>query len=229
MSLTLVIGNKNYSSWSLRPWLAMKQAGLVFSEQRIVLQRPDTEQSIRRYSPSGRVPCLIDGELTVFDSLAICEYINESISESMSESTSTSMSKKVGGSLWPRDRAARAHARSISAEMHSGFAALRTYMPMDIRARLSDRGTAALDREDVAADVARIQSIWTECLTDGGPMLFGSFSIADAFYAPVVTRFITYGVKLSPLLAAYAESVLMLPPMQQWIAAAEAEAETIET
>lgn len=220
MSLTLVIGNKNYSSWSLRPWLAMKQAGVEFSEQRIVLQRPDTQQSILRYSPSGRVPCLIDGELTVFDSLAICEYVNESLRES---------SGSQGGTLWPRDRAKRAHARSVSAEMHSGFVALRTHMPMDIRSRLADRGSAALNRADVAADIARIQSLWTECLADGGPMLFGNFSIADAFYAPVVTRFITYGVKLSPLLAAYSESVLMLPAMQQWTDAAEAEVETIET
>jgi glutathione S-transferase len=215
MSLALVIGNKNYSSWSLRPWLAMKQAGVAFNETNVLLQRPDTTEKILRYSPSGRVPCLIDGELTVFDSLAICEYINES--------------NDGGGSLWPRDVKARAQARSVVAEMHSGFAALRTHMPMDIRSRHADRGKAALQRSDVAADIARIHSVWNECLAQGGPMLFGSFSIADAFYAPVVTRFATYGVKLSPLLAAYSENVLALPAMQQWITAAKAEPETLET
>ena len=131
--------------------------------------------------------------------------------------------------MWPRDVAVRAQARSVVAEMHSGFAALRTHMPMDIRSRHADKGQTALRREDVAADVARIHSVWNECLAQGGPMLFGSFSIADAFYAPVVTRFATYGVKLSPLLAAYSENVLALPAMQQWIAAAKAEPETIET
>jgi glutathione S-transferase len=219
MSLTLVIGNKNYSSWSLRPWLAMKQAGVAFDETNIVLDRPETHEKILRYSPSGRVPCLIDGDLTVFDSLAICEYINEKVSE------------RDGGAamLWPRDVKARAQARSVVAEMHAGFAALRTYMPMDIRSRDAAKGQAALRIPEVAADVARIHSVWSDCLAQGGPMLFGSFSIADAFYAPVVTRFATYGVKLSPLLAAYSESVLGLPPMQQWIAAAKAEPETIET
>ncbi len=218
MSLTLVIGNKNYSSWSLRPWLALKQAGTAFNETNIVLNRPDSTEKILRYSPSGRVPCLIDGELTVFDSLAICEYINEKLTET-----------EHSGSLWPRDAKARARARSVTSEMHSGFAALRTHMPMDIRSRKSDKGKAALERSDVTADVARIQSVWSECLEQGGPMLFGSFSIDDAFYAPVVTRFTTYGVKLSPLLAAYSENILDLPAMQQWIAAAKAETETIET
>ncbi len=214
MNLTLVIGNKNYSSWSLRPWLAMKQAGIPFIEEQILLQRPETRREILRYSPSGRVPCLIDGALTVFDSLAICEYANERYANEV---------------LWPRDISARARARAIAAEMHSGFVALRTHLPMDIRARLSDKGAAALEREDVAADIARIQAVWTECLNDGGPMLFGGFSIADAFYAPVITRFVTYGVKLSPLLAAYSESVRMLPAMKQWIAAAAAETETLDT
>ncbi len=213
MSLTLVIGNKNYSSWSLRPWLAMKQAGIAFNETNVLLQRPESKEKILRYSPSGRVPCLIDGELTVFDSLAVCEYVNE---------------RYADGALWPRDVAVRAQARSVVAEMHSGFAALRTHMPMDIRVRNSDKGQTALRREDVATDIARIHSVWSECLAQGGPMLFGSFSIADAFYAPVVTRFATYRVKLSPLLAAYSENVLALPAMQQWIAAAKAEPETIE-
>ena len=214
MSLQLVIGNKNYSSWSLRPWLAMKQAGVKFDELGIPLGQPDTTKKILRYSPSGKVPCLIDGDLTVFDSLAICEYINE---------------RHAAGSLWPRDAAARARARAVTAEMHSGFQALRTHMPMDIRSRWTDKGVAAGRRKDVAADIERIQAVWGDCLAQGGPMLFGSFSIADAFYAPVVTRFATYGVRLSPLLSAYSECVLALPSMQQWVAAAKAETEVIES
>ncbi|HVE89106.1 MAG TPA: glutathione S-transferase C-terminal domain-containing protein, partial [Burkholderiaceae bacterium] len=134
-----------------------------------------------------------------------------------------------GGALWPHDVKARAHARAVVAEMHSSFSALRTHMPMDIRSRHNERGEAALRRDDVAADIERIHSVWSKCLAQGGPMLFGSFSIADAFYAPVVTRFATYGVKLSPLLAAYSESVLALPAMQQWTAAAKAESESMES
>jgi glutathione S-transferase len=191
----------------------MKQAGIAFNETSVLLHRPETKEKILRYSPSGRVPCLIDGELTVFDSLAVCEYVNE---------------RHAGGTLWPRDVEMRAQARSVVAEMHSSFAALRAHMPMDIRSRHADKGQAALRREDVTADIARVHSVWSECLAQGGPMLFGSFSIADAFYAPVVTRFATYGVKLSPLLAAYSDSVLALPAMQQWIAAAKAETETID-
>ncbi len=213
MNLKLAIGNKNYSSWSLRPWLAMKQARIAFDEVNLSLYQPGAKEKILRHSPSGRVPCLIDGELKVFDSLAICEYVNEKYAE---------------GSLWPREIAVRALARSIVAEMHSSFAALRTHMSMDIRSRYAAKGSAAQDREDVAADIARIQNVWSDCLAQGGPMLFGNFSIADAFYAPVVTRFTTYGVKLPPLLAAYSESVLALPAMQQWITAAKAETETIE-
>jgi glutathione S-transferase len=217
MSLQLVIGNKNYSSWSLRPWLAMKQAGVQFDEISVLLDQPDTTEKILRYSPSGKVPCLIDGDLTVFDSLAICEYVNEKISD-----------QRAGEALWPRDSAERARARAVTAEMHSGFVALRTHMPMDIRSRQPDKGSAAQRRKDVAADIERIHTVWSECLAHGGPMLFGRFSIADAFYAPVVTRFATYGVHLPPLLAAYSETLLAMPVMQQWINAAKAEPATIE-
>jgi glutathione S-transferase len=213
VSLTLVIGNKNYSSWSLRAWLALAQAGVAFDEVRIPLSRPDSKGEILRYSPSGKVPCLIDDVLTVFDSLAICEYVNEHYAD---------------GRLWPRDPAARARARAVAAEMHSGFAALRTHMSMDIRARHPERGAAAQRRDDVAADIARIRAVWAECLATGGPLLFGSFSIADAFYAPVVTRFATYGVTLPAPLAAYSDRVLALPAMQQWTAAARTEVETID-
>jgi glutathione S-transferase len=214
MSLTLVIGNKNYSSWSLRPWLAMKQAGLAFDEMRISLRQPGTTARILEYSPSGRVPCLVDGSLTVWDSLAICEYVNE---------------QYAGGSLWPRDVGARARARAVSAEMHSGFAAVRTHLSMDIRGRYPERGAAALARPDVAAEVARIHALWTESLSaSGGPFLFGGFSIADAFFAPVVTRFRTYAVPLTAALARYSDAVLGLPAMQQWEAASTAEPETLD-
>ncbi len=213
MSLKLVIGNKNYSSWSLRGWLALAQAGLEFEEIRIPLSRPESKEQILRYSPSGKVPCLIDDGLTIFDSLAICEYINE---------------QYAAGRLWPRDPGTRARARAVAAEMHSGFAPLRTHMSMDIRARYPERGAAAQQRDDVAADIARIKEVWTECLAAGGPLLFGEFSIADAFYAPVVTRFATYGVALPGPLAAYSDRVIALPSMQRWIAAARTEAETIE-
>ncbi|MBK9244363.1 MAG: glutathione S-transferase family protein [Burkholderiales bacterium] len=217
MALTLVIGNKNYSSWSLRPWLAMKMAGIDFGELRIPLDRPDTKASILRHSPTGRVPCLIDegaaGRLVVWDSLAICEHVNEA---------------HAGGRLWPGELTARARARSVAAEMHSGFAALRSHMSMDIRARKFERGAAAMAREDVAADITRIRALWFDALLQSsGPFLFGEFSIADAFYAPVAMRFVTYGVELAPVLAAYRDRVIALAPMQQWIADATAELEDL--
>jgi len=217
MALTLVIGNKNYSSWSLRPWLAMSMAGIAFDELRIPLDQPDTKANILRHSPTGKVPCLLDagaeGTLTVWDSLAICEYVNET---------------HASGRMWPAERRARARARSAAAEMHSGFAALRTHMSMDIRARKFERGAAAQEREDVAADIARIRALWGEALAaSNGPFLFGDFSIADAFFAPVVMRFVTYGVELAPALAGYRGRVIGLAPMQRWIAAATAETEDL--
>jgi glutathione S-transferase len=211
--MKLVIGNKNYSSWSLRPWLAMKMAGIAFEEVRIALDQADTKARILRYSPTGKVPCLVDGKLTVWDSLAICEYVNET---------------HASGRLWPAERATRATARAVTAEMHSGFAALRTYLSMDIRARKPARGAEAQRLAGVQADIERIVALWTAALdASGGPMLFGEFCIADAFYAPVVTRFVTYGVALPPLLQAYSQRVLALPPMREWIAAAEAEPEDL--
>ena len=214
MTRTLVIGNKNYSSWSLRAWLALRLGRVDFEEVRIALDQPQTKSEILARSPSGKVPCLIDGPLVVWDSLAICETVNE---------------RCVAGTLWPADADARAQARAVSAEMHSGFAALRTHMPMDIRAHRPERGATALQRSDVAADVARIQSIWTDCLSrSSGPLLFGRFTIADAFYAPVVTRFRTYGVALSPVLSAYCDAVLALPAMREWVEAAQAETEIID-
>jgi len=201
----LLIGNRNYSSWSLRAWLALSQTGVEFEERLIWLDLPDSKENIRRYSPNGKVPCLIDGDLTVWDSLAICETANE---------------RYGSGRLWPSEPAQRARARAVSAEMHSSFVALRTHMPMDIRARLPERGAAAQRREDVASDITRILSLWSDCLDrSGGPFLFGDFSIADAMYAPVVTRFATYGVALPPLLADYSARIIELPAMQRWSAA----------
>lgn len=214
--LTLFVGNKNYSSWSLRPWLAMKMAAVAFDEVRIPLYEEGSKETILRVSPSGKVPCLVDrarGGLVVWDSLAICEYVNEQYAD---------------GSLWPRDPVARARARSASAEMHAGFPALRQHLSMDIRADRREEGVGRSRRSDVAAEIQRVFALWEDALaSSGGPFLYGEFSIADAFYAPVITRFATYGVALPPSTGPWAARVLDLPPMRQWIAAAKAETEVI--
>jgi glutathione S-transferase len=205
-SFTLVVGNKNYSSWSLRPWLAMRQAGIAFDEVVIPLYRADSKAALLRHSPAGKVPALKDGSRTVWDSLAIMEYLAESF---------------PAAGLWPNDAAARALARSISADMHAGFLALRTAMPMNLREHLPGR-----ERGGAAADIERVTAIWRDCRArfgDGGPFLFGAFSIADAMYAPVATRFRTYGVELDPICQAYADAVLALPAFLEWQAAAREE------
>ncbi len=213
MKPVLVIGNKNYSSWSLRAWLAMAQAGIEFDEHRVLLRQSESRGAILKFSPSGKVPCLMDGELTVWDSLAICETVNELY---------------VKGRLWPVGAQQRSRARAVVAEMHSSFVALRTHMSMDIRARLPDAGAVAQRRADVAQDIERIQEIWGSSLNrSGGPFLFGEFSIADAFFAPVITRFVTYGVALTAPLLAYSRTVLDLEPMKVWTAAAQAETEVL--
>jgi glutathione S-transferase len=201
---TLVIANKVYSSWSLRPWLMLQQGGLAFDEVVIPLGQPDTRTKILAHSPAGRVPVLVDGELTVWDSLAILEYAAERWPE-------------LG--VWPADRTARAVARSISAEMHSGFQALRNACPMNLGKRYAtrDRGEA------VARDVGRIEESWREARARfgaGGPFLFGRFSGADAMYAPVVTRFETYGVEVAPETRAYMDAILSLPAFAAWREAA---------
>jgi glutathione S-transferase len=206
--MQLVIANKNYSSWSMRPWVLMKHFDLPFQETLVLLAQPDTADIIRRYSPSGRVPCLIDGPVTVWDSLAICETLAERFPEK---------------ALWPVDPVARARARSISAEMHAGFGALRSNMPMNVRARTSADRVKHLDAE-THADIVRIDAIWSEALAhSGGPFLYGDFSIADAMYAAVVMRFQTYGPALSSASAAYAERIIALPAVQSWIADAQKE------
>jgi len=203
VAYTLLIGNKNYSSWSLRPWVLMRQAGIPFREE-IVSLRPDAAKPARMGRlPAGRVPCLDDGGLVVWDSLAIAEYLAE---------------RHLG--LWPADPTARAWARSISAEMHAGFGALREGMSMDVRSRRPQRKRSAA----LLADIARVERIWTETrerFGKGGAMLFGTFTVADAFYAPVAFRFRTYGVAPGGEAAAYLGSLLALPAMQEWDRAAE--------
>ena len=201
--MLLVIGNKNYSSWSLRPWLAMKVLGIPFEEKRIPLYGPDSKRELLQYSPAGKVPCLVDGELRVWDSLAILEYLAE---------------RHPG--LWPAEATLRARARSVSAEMHSGFPNLRQHMSMNIRKRHPGKGRTP----EVLAEIARIVAIWSEAR---GPFLFGAFGAADAMYAPVVLRFRTYAVELPPVCRAYADAVLALPALQQWMRDAERETESL--
>mgnify|MGYP001460693862 CR=1 FL=1 len=205
--LTLIIGNKNYSSWSLRPWLAMKQAGIAFTEKLIPLFGEDWDGEIARHSPSLKVPLLECGELRVWDSLAILEFLAE---------------KFPAAHLWPADIEARAAARSVSAEMHSGFTALRTHMPMNIRKTLPGKGR----KGDIHKDIERVHAIWGDCRSrfgEGGPFLFGAFGNADAMFAPVASRFATYSVALDDVCQAYADAVLALPAFQEWAAAARAE------
>ena len=207
--LVLVVGNKNYSSWSLRPWLAMKMLGLDFDEVHIPLYRPESKAAILRYSPAGKVPCLVDGSIRVWDSLAIIEYLAES-----------------HRGLWPDAPAARALARSISAEMHSGFPNLRQHMSMNVRKRHPGKGRTP----ESEADVRRVLDIWSDCRARfgaSGPFLFGRFTAADAMYAPVVLRFRTYEVELPAACHAYADAVLALPALREWIAAAEREVESL--
>lgn len=205
---TLVIGNKAYSSWSLRPWLLMKHAGIPFEEVKLSLYQEGAKQRLLSHSGAGKVPVLRDGDLTIWDSLAIAEYLAE---------------KHPERKLWPADSKARAQARSASAEMHSSFSSLRSQMPMNVRRRVPRKPTP-----EVAADIARIQAIWTDCrgrFGAGGPFLFGTFCIADAMYAPVASRFHTYGVDLAEPSRAYAQTLLGLPAFQAWVADANAETE----
>jgi glutathione S-transferase len=209
--LTLIIGNKNYSSWSLRPWLLLKQVGIPFRERYIPIRSEAWRTQIRDLSPSGKVPALLHGDVRVWDSLAICEYLAERFPEKQ---------------LWPTAIAARAEARSVSAEMHSGFQALRQNMFMNIRRRMPTRGRTP----ETLADIERIVAIWNGCRTRyaaGGPFLFGAFSIADAMYAPIALRFQTYTVTVDGAAGAYAQTLLGLPAMQEWVAAAHAEKEQL--
>ena len=200
--MLLVIGNKNYSSWSLRPWLAMKVLGLAFEEKRISLYTPEAKAEILRHSPAGKVPILVDDDGTrVWDSLAILEYLAE---------------RHPG--LWPSDRTERARARSLAAEMHSGFPELRTHMSMNVRRHYPGKGRTP----EALADIARIEAIFDAAQ---GPFLFGAFGAVDAMYAPVVLRFRTYGVTVRN--RKYVDHVLALPALREWIAGAERETDSI--
>jgi glutathione S-transferase len=204
---TLIIGSKNYSSWSLRPWLLLRQFEIDFDEIKLPLDTPEFYARIHDYSPSGRVPALTHGDVHVWDSLAIAEYVNETFLDERG---------------WPADASARAFARSISAEMHSGFSALRTEMPMNCRKCVDDHPAS----EACANDIARIKSIWRESrqrFGNAGDFLFGSFSIADAMYAPVMFRFLSYGVALDGIERAYVETLRALPAIADWLADAATE------
>jgi glutathione S-transferase len=209
---TLVIGNKNYSSWSLRGWLMARAAGIEFEEILIPLDLPETVPAIRKHSPSGRVPVLLHRGLAVWESLAIGEYLND---------------LKPEAGLWPAAVAARAHARAISTEMHAGFLELRNNMPMNIRASSPGKGMTSA----VRSEIERITSMWRDCrkrfsgaaaAKDDG-FLFGQFSAADAMYAPVVTRLRTYAVPVDSDTDAYCKAVLAYPPMKEWVDAAKNE------
>ena len=200
MALQLVIGNKNYSSWSFRPWLAMKVARIAFEETVIPLDTPDFKSRITALGVAGKVPVLIDGDTRIWESLAILEYLAEKFPEA---------------GLWPRDAQARAHARAICAEMHAGFQPLRRQLPMNMRRPVKPHELAA----DAVADVRRIEAIWSDCRTrfgQGGPFLCGAFGAADAMYAPVVSRFHTYGVEVGAAAREYMGAITALPAWGEW-------------
>ncbi len=215
----LYIGNKNYSSWSMRPWVLMRQAGITFDEVMVRFDSFDADSDFKRalkdVNPVGKVPVLVDGDLAIWDTLAIAEYLAE---------------RFPNKALWPTDPKARARARSVCAEMHAGFTALRNACPMNIEASLPDVGALAWrDKPAVRADVARLEAMWTALLnTHGGPMLFGDFSIADAYFAPVCMRLRTYGLPVSSTVSAYVDRVVALPGVAAWISDALAEQDFLD-
>jgi glutathione S-transferase len=207
MTLTLVIGNKNYSSWSFRPWIAMRVLGIPFDEKVIPLYEPGSREQILQYSPAGKVPVLVNGQHVIWESLAILEYLAEHFPQA---------------GLWPHEASARAHARAIAAEMHAGFQPLRKNCPMNMW--LPPKARAQPD--DVVGNVQRIDALWADCrkrFGQGGPFLFGGFGAADAMYAPVVSRFHTYGISVGASARAYMAAVMALPAWQEWRRAALAE------
>ena len=217
MAMQLLIGNKNYSSWSMRPWVLMRQLGIAFDERKLRFEfTPGSafHRAVAEVSPAGKVPVLVDEGFAVWDTLAIVEYLHDRFPQA---------------GVWPADPQRRARARSISAEMHSGFSALRTHCPMNIEAQLPDAGQRVLaEQPGVVRDLARIDAMWADALAaSGGPMLFGAFSAADAFYAPVCMRIRTYGLPLSAASQAYLERVVALPGVKAWIADALVEADFI--
>jgi glutathione S-transferase len=216
---TLYIGNKNYSSWSMRPWVLLRQADIAFEEVRVRFDSFEADSEFKRtigpVSPTGKVPALVDGDLVVWDTLSIAEYLAESYPEKH---------------LWPQDKAARAHARSVCAEMHSGFTALRGACPMNIEAHLPDTGALIWrDQSAVRADVQRLVDMWSGLLAQyGGPMLLGEFSIADAYFAPVCMRLHTYALPVPAPIQAYVDRVRELPGVKAWIDEALAEKDFLD-
>ncbi|MFZ3083492.1 glutathione S-transferase family protein [Rhodoferax ferrireducens] len=217
--LKLVIGNKNYSSWSMRPWVLLKQAEIPFEEIMVRFDAftPDSsfKKTVNALTPTGKVPVLLDGDLVVWDTLAIAEYVAEQFADKH---------------LWPRDKAARARARSVCAEMHAGFTGLRGHCPMNIEARLPEVGALIWrDQPAVRLDVARLVAMWDELLkAHGGPMLFGDFSVADAYFAPICTRLTSYALPLPPAIADYVARVQALPGVKAWIDGALAEQDFLD-
>ncbi len=208
MPLTLIIGNKNYSSWSLRPWIAMKVAGIPFDEIVIPLYEPGSREQVLEYSPAGKVPVLIDGDAHIWESLAILEHLAEKFPDAR---------------LWPSEAGARGHARVVASEMHGGFAALRRACPMNLWLPPKPRPQG----DEVTADVARIEALWSDCRArfgqkteHAGPFLFGAFGAADAMYAPVVARFHSFGLPIGKGTRAYMDAVMGLPAWAQWCQAA---------
>ncbi len=203
MTLRLIIGNKKYSSWSLRPWIAMSVAGIPFEERVIPFESEEFKREVGGVSGTGKVPVLIDGDIKIWESLAILEYLAE---------------KFPAAGLWPAEIAARAHARVVANEMHAGFQALRNHLPVNFARRVIKRELTP----PVIADVQRIEALWADCRArfgKSGPFLFGAFCAADAMYAPVVARFHTYDVDVGPQTRAYMAAIMALPAWQQWVAA----------
>lgn len=214
MSMKLVIGNRNYSSWSLRAWLFLRESGLPFEELRLPLFMPGWAEAVARYSPAGRVPVLVDGDISVWDTMAIIAHVQEQHPSALG---------------WPADPAARAEARSIAAEMHAGFLAIRGELPQNLRLRRR-RDPADLSA-DARAQIARVCDLWSACrrrFAAGGPWLFGRMSTADVMYAPVALRFVTYDIPVPDPARSFIDAVCALPAIQEWIRAAEAEVERID-
>jgi len=212
--MKLLIGNKNYSTWSLRPWFLLRHAGIPFEEEVVDFNAADFKERVTRYSGAGKVPVLVDGDLVVWDSLAICEYVAEKFPEK---------------GLWPHGREARAVARSACAEMHSGFQAMRAFLTMNCQVRFA----SVLLPKGVRREVARIIEIWRDCRQrfgqgEAGPYLFGRFSVADAFFAPVTQRFVTYGIELPGVAQQYVATIQSSPALQEWISAARTETSFVE-
>jgi len=216
--LKLVIGNKNYSSWSMRPWVLMSQLGIPFEELKLRFDFSDNSpfrQAVARFSPAGFVPVLVDDGFAVWDTLAIAEYLHD---------------RFPGAGVWPQDLRLRARARSVAAEMHSGFGPLRSHCPMNIEAALPEVGARVWAEQDgVRRNVARIEALWSDSLAgSGGPFLFGAFSAADAFFAPVCMRLKSYALPISAASRAYVEQVSAAPGVARWIADALAEQDYLD-